>query len=147
MPELVRGGTVVGCVVNNRRTFEMEAIVGMQWVWLALLGLLGGTFGALLGLGGGIFLVPALVMLMHMPQKVAQGTCLAVMVPMALMSALRYHWNPGIKLNIGVILLLAVFAVVGANIGSTLAAKLPALVLQRIFGVVVILVGVRMLWR
>jgi uncharacterized membrane protein YfcA len=36
---------------------------------------------------------------------------------------------------------------VGANIGSTLAAKLPALVLQRIFGVVVILVGVRMLWR
>ena len=86
-------------------------------------------------------------MLMHMPQKVAQGTCLAVMVPMALMSALRYHWNPGIKLNIGVILLLAVFAVVGANIGSTLAAKLPALVLQRIFGVVVILVGVRMLWR
>ena len=70
---------------------------------------------------------------------------MAVMVPMALMAWFRYYVNPDIRLSFGVILVLIPFAVLGANIGSSIAAYLPGPVLRKAFGVFVILAGVKML--
>ena len=56
---------------------------------------------------------------MGFAQKSAQGISLWVMVPMALMGALRYAWNPDIKLDPRAVLLLIPFAVIGANLGSS----------------------------
>jgi uncharacterized membrane protein YfcA len=66
------------------------------------------------------------------------------MVPMALMGALRYYWNPDIKMGLAAILLLIPFAVLGANIGSSIAAWLPGAILKKSFGVFIILVGMKL---
>jgi len=94
--------------------------------------------------GSGIIVVPALVFLLAFPQKSAQGTALAVMVPMALMGALRYWINPHIQMDWRVVLLVAVGAVCGALMGSKIAGRLPGPTLRRVFAVFVLIVGVRM---
>ncbi len=116
-----------------------------QWPALIGIGVLGGIIGSALGVGGGILIVPSLVLFLEFDQKVAQGTSLAVMAPMAVMATLRYQWNKDIPLDWTVILLLVPFMLIGANIGSTVAAYLPASVLKKIFGAFVIIVGLRLL--
>jgi len=123
----------------------MQEIAGNSWYWFVLIGLIGGTLSGSLGVGAGMFVVPALVFGLGFQQKAAQGTCLAVMVPMAMMAAYRYHVNPDIKLNWTVILMLIPCAVAGAVLGSSIAAWLPAPVLRRAFGVFAILAGARFL--
>jgi uncharacterized membrane protein YfcA len=119
----------------------------VNFYWLLLIGLAGGTFGGMLGLGSGVVVVPALVLGLGFSQKVAQGTCLAMMVPMALMGAFRYYVNPELSISMGVIVVLAIGAVVGANLGSSLAAWMPTLMLKKVFGVTLLLVGAQMLLR
>ena len=112
---------------------------------LLLLGLAAGILSAMLGVGSGILLVPAMVIIFGLSQKSAQGTALAVMVPMALVGALRYKANPHIEVNFSHVGLLALGAVVGALIGSALAAHLSNAVLRRIFAIFLLVVAVRML--
>ena len=125
----------------------MELAIKNHLVMLVILGMVTGVISGALGVGSGIIFIPALVLILGASQKVAQGTSLAVMVAMALMGAIRYYMNPEIKLQMPVILILAVAAVVGANIGSSLAFVLPGAVLRKCFAVFVILVGVRMLFK
>ncbi len=120
----------------------MEAT--LTWYWTIILGFGAGLLGSLLGVGGGFLVVPVLVLAFAFPQKVAQGTSLAVIVPMALMGALRYHWNPDIRLNWPLIVALSLTGIVGSNVGSSLAVAIPAEALRKIFGAVVIVVGFRM---
>ena len=121
-------------------------IIRMNWYWFVLIGFAAGVLSGSLGVGAGILVVPALVLGLGFEQKIAQGTCLAVMVPMALIAWWRYQLNPDIKLNPNVIFFIIPFAVLGAVIGSGIAARLPAIVLRKAFGVFVILVGLKMLW-
>lgn len=125
----------------------MNEVIQTSWHWLILIGLVGGTIGGMLGVGGGVIVVPALVLGLALDQKVAQGTSLAVMVPMALMGATRYALNPDIKLSWTVIACLIPCALIGVNIGSSIAAMLPVTVLRRIFAVFVVGVGIRMLCK
>ncbi len=118
-----------------------------SWYWLALIGVLGGTLGSALGVGCGILLVPAFVLILSIEQKAAQAMSLAVMAPMALMAALRYHFNPDIKWEWPAIAVVLPCILVGANIGSSIAAALPAPVLRRAFGIFVVIIGIRMLWK
>jgi uncharacterized membrane protein YfcA len=124
----------------------MNEILPINWYWIMGIGFLGGTLGSLLGVGGGILVVPALVIALGVEQKVAQGTSLAMMVPMALMATMRYHYNPNIELKWGVIVILAVCAVIGANVGSSIVDYMPPKVLKRIFGIFVIASGAKMIW-
>jgi uncharacterized membrane protein YfcA len=77
-------------------------------------------------------------------QKSAQGTALAVMVPMVLVGAIRYWRNPQIELNGYVIALIAAGAVVGALVGTELAGRLPARTLRKLFALFLVIVAVRM---
>ena len=122
----------------------MNELIQNGWYWLLVIGVLGGTLSGALGVGSGILIIPALVLGLGVQQKVAQGICLAVMVPMALMGAYRYYVNPDIKISLSVILVMAPLAVVGAYLGAQIAAWLPAAILKRSFGVFVIIVGIRM---
>lgn len=115
------------------------------WWGLVALGLCAGVLSGTLGLGSGTLLIPALVLLFHCPQKSAQGTALAVMVPMALVGAIRYKLNPAIEVNTAAVCLLAIGAVTGAMVGVELASRVPVHVLRRIFAVFLIVVAVRML--
>ncbi len=116
-----------------------------SWCLFILAGLICGIFSATFGVGAGIIMIPALVILFSLPQKSAQGTCLAVMVPMALVGALRYKLNPQIELDIGVIGLLSIGAVAGAWIGAGIAGWLPASVLRKLFALVMIVAAIKML--
>ena len=117
------------------------------WWAYAILGLLVGTFSSTFGVGSGIILIPALVLLFGVPQKSAQGICLAVMVPMALVGAIRYRLNPEIAMDLKVIVMLSVFGVVGAYLGSSIAAYVPASALRKLFAVVMIVAAMKMLMK
>lgn len=118
----------------------------MEHLWgFAILGLLAGTFSSTFGVGGGIIMVPSLVLIFSFPQKSAQGICLAAMVPMVLAGAVRYIMNPEITVNIKTALILAVFGVGGALFGSWIAANTPVGVLKKLFAVVMIVTAIRMI--
>ncbi|MDP6380017.1 MAG: sulfite exporter TauE/SafE family protein [Phycisphaerae bacterium] len=120
--------------------------LGNPWWAFILLGICAGILSGMLGVGSGIVVIPALVLLFAFPQKSAQGTALAVMVPMAIAGAILYKMNPEVRMNMTGIALLAAGAVAGAFVGAMLARHLPAGVLKKAFAVFVIIVGVRMLW-
>ncbi len=111
-----------------------------------ILGLVTGLLSGSLGIGGGIIVVPALVLLFHLPQKGAQGISLALMVPMALLGAIQYWRFGNLQIPAGRLALLCVGALAGVLLGSTLAARLPAAVLRKGFAILMLLIAARMLW-
>ena len=122
----------------------MGALADMWWM-LALLGFGAGVLSGLFGVGGGIVMVPAMVLVLSIPQKTAQGTALAVMVPLALVGAWRYFGQPEFAPSFRVIGLLTAGALVGTLLGTEIAIRMPSALLTRLFAVFVIIVAVRML--
>lgn len=112
-----------------------------------ILGIAGGTISATFGIGAGVLLIPALTFFAAIPQKDAQGTALAVMIPMALMGALRYHWNPNIHMDWRIIAILSVSVVIGANIGAEIVERVSNKTLQFYFGCFVLMVACRLIWQ
>ena len=113
------------------------------WVFVVL-GIGAGIVGGALGLGGGTIIVPTLVLVCSYGQKSAQGTALAVMVPMALVGALRYWRNPAIEIHALPIGLIICGALVGVLFGTELASRLPAHILKKIFAAVLMIVAIKM---
>jgi len=111
-----------------------------------LVGLLAGALSGSLGVGSGIIVVPALVLLLACPQKSAQGMALALMVPMAALGVVQYARTPGVLLQWGPIALLMAGAAIGVLAGTRLMARVPDASLQRAFAVFLLVVAVRMLW-
>lgn len=101
-----------------------------------------GVLSGLLGVGGGIFLVPILTSYFAVDQHLAHGTSLAVVIPTAIMGAAVYSYHG--TMNVSLAVQLAVGGVFGAAIGARLMKKIPAAHLKRMFGVMLILVGIRM---
>jgi uncharacterized membrane protein YfcA len=116
---------------------------GCWWLFIVL-GVCAGLVCGTLGLGGGIVFIPALVILWSFEQKSAQGTALAVMVPMTLLGALRYWKNPEIDMSLTIILLIVLGALVGVLAGTELASRLPDQVLRKIFAIFLVAAAVRM---
>ena len=121
----------------------MLAQLSNPWWFFVFLGVAAGLISGSLGLGSGTVVVPALVLICHFGQKSAQGTALAVMVPMALVGALRY-WRHGIEIEWLIIVLIVCGALVGTLGGTELAVRLPASVLRKAFAIFLVLVGVKM---
>lgn len=121
----------------------MGQVSSAAWIFVVL-GVFAGLMGGALGLGGGTIIVPTLVLICSFGQKSAQGTALAVMVPMALLGALRYWRNPEVEMNALPIGLIICGALVGVLVGTELASRLPAHVLRKIFAAVLVLVAIRM---
>ncbi len=121
-----------------------ESLINMWW-GLPLLGVVAGVLSGALGLGSGTILIPAMVLLFGLAQKSAQGTTLAVMVPMALLGAFRYWKNPDIDVNLLVVALVVGGALVGSLIGTELAARIPISALKKIFAIYLLIVAVKLL--
>ncbi len=115
------------------------------WWGLVLLGLVAGIMSGSLGLGSGMVLIPVMVLLFGFAQKSAQGTALAVMVPMALLGAFRYWKNPEIEINLAMAGLIAAGALVGSMIGVELAGRIPGLMLRKVFAVFLLIIGLKIL--
>jgi len=107
------------------------------------LGLVAGVLSGILGIGGGVVLIPALVLIFGLSQLQAQGTTLALMVPpIGLLAALRYYQSGNVKLGMAGFICLGFF--IGGFFGANLVQNLPEIVLRRIFAVFLLFVSLRM---
>ena len=123
-------------------------VMGLSWwqmMGLVALGALAGASSGLLGIGGGVIMVPALVILFKLGQHLAQGTALAVMIPTALMGAYTYAGQH--KVSLPVMIVMIVGSVVGARYGATLALVLPQAALRTLFALLLVVAAVRMMPR
>ena len=112
---------------------------------LVALGLVAGVLSAVMGVGGGIIMVPAMVLLFGFSQHLAEGTSLAVIVPTAIAGAMRHARHGYTDWRLGG--LIGIVGVVGAVAGAQAALALDAEVLQRVFGVFLLAIGAHMLLR
>lgn len=108
-----------------------------------LIGLVAGTLSGLLGVGGGLVMVPAMVLLLRMPQHNAHATSLAAIIPIALAGVLIFGNAQSVRTGGG--LLLAVGSIPGARLGAMLMPRLDERRLRFAFGVFVIAVAVAMM--
>ena len=112
---------------------------------IVLLGLGVGVMVGLMGVGGGVVLVPALVYLMGMTQHTAQGTSLLLQLPPIGLGALLVYWKKG-KVNWRAGWICAAGFLLGGYFGSATAIRIPDADLRGLFGVLLMLSAL-MLWR
>jgi len=119
--------------------------LGVSAIGLVAIGLGAGILAALLGIGGGIVFVPAMVTLYAFPQHVAQATSLAAMVPTMVVAAAtharakRVDWELAVTLGAGGLL--------GGVFGALTALEIAAPTLRRLFAVLLVVVAVRMVFE
>jgi uncharacterized membrane protein YfcA len=112
---------------------------------LIVIGIITGVMAGMLGIGGAVIMIPALVYLLGISQQTAQGTSLAVMLPPIGIIAAYNYYKAG-QVNLKFALILAAFFLVGSYFGSKLALNLPQHLLKKIFGVLLLLVAAKMLF-
>ena len=111
---------------------------------LLTIGLVAGFASGLLGIGGGVILVPALVLVLKLNIHQAITISLAAIVPIALSGFLK-HYSSG-EMPIKIALLVAAGGIIGSLVGASVAHMIPAETLKKIFGVVMILIGLNILF-
>lgn len=111
---------------------------------LAITGLLAGALSGLVGVGGGIIMVPFLILLLGFTQHQAQGTSLTVLVvPVTALAVFNYYKEGHINWTYAFV--IAVFFVVGSYFGSKFAVSLDQKTLKKIFSIVLIIIAGKML--
>jgi uncharacterized membrane protein YfcA len=113
----------------------------MQFI---IVGIIAGVLSGLFGIGGGVIIVPALILLARMEPQMATGTSLgALMLPVGALGVWQYYRHG--SLNVRIALWIALGLALGAYVGAQLALRLPPRELQRIFAIFLLFVAVR-LW-
>ena len=114
-----------------------------------LIGLTAGMLSGLVGIGGGIIMVPALIFFMNYTQHQAQGSSLAVLtLPVVIIASLYYYQQcqkAGTPIDLKIVGLLAAGFIVGAYFGSKLALTLDQAILKKIFAVILFYTAFKML--
>jgi uncharacterized membrane protein YfcA len=111
---------------------------------LLCIGLLAGLLSGLIGIGGGIIMVP-LLLLLGMSQHESQGTSLAVLsVPVTALAAFNYYKEGYVDWKYAAI--IAVFFVIGGYIGSKLAIQIDEKILKKIFGFILLLIAGKLIF-
>jgi len=109
-----------------------------------LLGLVAGTLSGLIGIGGGVIIVPALIFLFGLSQHQAQGTTLALLVPpVGLLAALTYYRQGYVDLKIAAFICVGFF--LGGLLGAKFAMGLSNVILEKVFGVALLLIAIKMI--
>lgn len=112
---------------------------------LLLIGLTAGIVSGMLGVGGAIIIVPALVLFFGMSQHQAQGTSLAILLfPVGLLAFMNYYKQGFVNFRMaGVVMGAFLF---GGYLGSLLAVQIPEKPLKIGFGILIVLLGIRMIF-
>ena len=110
-----------------------------------ILGFLAGVLAGMFGVGGGVLFVPTLVLVLGLTQLHAEATSLLAIIPTVLVGAWRQrahgnvYWRPAIIVGLG--------SIAGAEGGIQIARALPEGVLRRLFGVLMIVIAVNLVWQ
>ena len=114
-------------------------------VILIIVGILSGLLAGIFGVGGAIIVIPALVFILGFSQHDAQGTSLAFMLPPVGILATWNYWKEG-HVNWKIALILSLTFVVGSWLGSQFSINMSDKLLRRLFGVLMILVAIKMIF-
>jgi len=113
---------------------------------LLLLGFIAGFLSGSVGVGGGVVMVPLAIWFLGYSQHQAQGISLAVLaVPVTFIAAYTYHTS-GHKLDWRYALIIATTFVIGGYLGSKIAVNLNQQVLKKIFGVIMLVIAIKMIF-
>lgn len=116
----------------------------MQNIIIAIIGIVGGIASGLLGIGGAIIMVPALIFILGFNQQTAQGTTLIAMIPpIGILAALEYYKAGHADIKTAAI--IAAFFIFGALFGSKIALKMDPYVLRKFFGILLLYISLRMI--
>lgn len=112
---------------------------------LVAIGLAAGLLSGMVGVGGGIIMVPLFVYFLGLTQHNAQGMSLAIMLPpVTFFAVLNYHKAGAINWKMA--LIVSVIFVVGGYLGSKMALKIDQQSLKKIFGVVMLVAAFKMIF-
>jgi uncharacterized membrane protein YfcA len=112
---------------------------------LLLLGVAAGMLSSMVGIGGGILIVPVLVYFFAMSQKTAQGTSLALLLPpVGIFAVINYYKAGFVDLKVAGVLIVAFVA--GSFLGSKIILDLPENMIKKVFGVFLLLVSLKYLF-
>jgi uncharacterized membrane protein YfcA len=112
-------------------------------VSLVIIGLLAGVLSGFMGVGGGVIMIPLMILLLGFNQHEAQGTSLAVLaVPVTFLAAYTYY-NEG-HVNWRFAIVIAFAFVIGGYIGSKFAVNIDQAILKKIFGVILFIAAVKL---
>jgi len=112
---------------------------------LVIVGLLAGMLSGLIGLGGGVIIVPALVYVLGFNQHQAQGTSLGILLLPAGIFAVMNYYKKGF-IDVKVVLILFVGFLIGGWLGSSMSLSLPEGTLKKIFAIALILIAGKVLF-
>lgn len=128
---------------------QSRNMVTQEIIIIAVIGLAAGILSGLIGVGGGVIMVPALVFFLHYSQHQAQGTSLGVLtLPVVILAFLKYYQEckkMGTPLDLKVIGILAAGFLIGGYLGSSLAVKIDKDMLKKIFGVIMLYTAIKLL--
>ncbi len=114
---------------------------------LLCVGMAAGALSGLVGVGGGIIIVPALIFFLGFSQQIAQGTSLAMLLlPTGIFGVMNYYQKGFVDWKVA--LIMASTFVVGAYFGSKIAVSLNQEMVKKIFACFIVLMGLKMLiWK
>lgn len=113
-------------------------------VSFVILGAAAGVLSGMVGIGGGVIIVPALVLVFGLSQLKAQGTTTALMVPpIGILAAWTYYRQGYVDLKIAV--LVCAGFLLGGLLGAKIATSLSSVVLEKVFGAVLLIIAIKML--
>jgi uncharacterized protein len=127
---------------NTGKTKKMNLIT---IVILVMIGLMAGVFGGMFGVGGAVIMIPALVYFLGVDQHTAQGTSVAIMLPPIGLFAAYNYYKAG-EVNIWYAAIIAAAFLVGGFFGSRIALTLPENVMRRVFGILLIILALKMIF-
>ncbi len=114
-------------------------------IFLLLIGVLAGVLSGLVGVGGGIVMVPLLFLLLGFSQHEAQGTSLAALLPPVTILAVLNYYKSG-YINWKYALIISAAFVIGGYFGSKMAIVIDQRMLKKIFGGIMLVVAIRMIF-
>lgn len=103
-----------------------------------------GIISGLVGIGGGVLVVPILLYVFKVDMHSAAGTSLAIIIPTAIVGALS-HFTRGTNIDWRVAAIIALGAIAGATMGAWIANALPAVTLKKVFAVILLVVSISIL--
>jgi uncharacterized membrane protein YfcA len=137
--------TALRLVIDNSDAAGRTDLSVPSAIALVVAGFLTGILAGLLGVGGGIVMVPAMVVGFGIPAAVAKGTSLAVIIPTSIMGTLRNRSNSNVDLRLAAVVGIA--GVMSAYLASKISVGLAETTSNRMFAVLLIAVAIRMMWQ
>ena len=112
---------------------------------LIMIGLLAGSLSGLLGIGGGILIIPLLIIFLGLTQLEAQGTALFSMLPpIGILAAINYYKEGFVKWEYAIIISLAF--VIGGYFGSKISLNISPQIVRRVFGIIMLIGAIKLIY-